>query len=364
MEGHDPPVQTGQHLHQQHQSAAAAPQPPHGMIIQSANSYPTANFSNISPQMINPNSSTMLQNRSFPFNSAVTPSSKPLESLNSSYLEDGSSGLQSSGFNVDPSKKKRGRPRKYSPDAGNTALVLAPTPIPSSVVHGDSSGTPSLEQPAKKNRGRPPSSGKKQLDALGNCGVGFTPHVIFVKAGEDIAAKIMAFSQQGPRTVCILSANGSICNVTLRQSAMSGGTMSYRGQFEIISLTGSFLLSENGGGRVKTGGLSVSLAGADGRVLGGGVAGGLTAATPIQIIVGSFIADGKNAKSMPSVPESRMLSFSAPGLAASPPSQAASSESSDENDDSPSDRAVGGPPLYNNSGRPIHNPYPWHNSAA
>lgn len=37
----------------------------------------------------------------------------------------------------------------------------------------------------------------------------------------------MAFSQQGPRTVCILSANGAICNVTLRQPAMSGGTVTY-----------------------------------------------------------------------------------------------------------------------------------------
>ena len=41
----------------------------------------------------------------------------------------------------------------------------------------------------------------------------------------------MAFSQQGPRTVCILSANGAICNVTLRQPAMSGGTVTYEVPF-------------------------------------------------------------------------------------------------------------------------------------
>ena len=44
---------------------------------------------------------------------------------------------------------------------------------------------------------------------------------------QDIASKVMAFSQQGPRTVCILSANGAICNVTIRQPATSGGTVSY-----------------------------------------------------------------------------------------------------------------------------------------
>lgn len=197
------------------------------------------------------------------------------------------------------------------------------------------------------------------MDALGTGGVGFTPHVIMVKAGEDIASKIMAFSQQGPRTVCILSANGAICNVTLRQPAMSGGTVSYEGRFEIISLSGSFLLSENNGSRSRTGGLSVSLAGSDGRVLGGGVAGMLTAATPVQVIVGSFIADGKksnpnNPKSGPSsAPTSQMLNFGAPVVAASPPSQGGSSDSSDENGGgSPINR---GPGLYSNPGQPLHN---------
>ena len=44
---------------------------------------------------------------------------------------------------------------------------------------------------------------------------------------QDIGSKITTFSQQGPRTVCILSANGAVCNVTLRQPAMTGGTVTY-----------------------------------------------------------------------------------------------------------------------------------------
>lgn len=59
--------------------------------------------------------------------------------------------------------------------------------------------------------------------------------------------------------------------------------MLIQGRFEILSLSGSFLLSENGGQRSRTGGLSVSLSGPDGRVLGGGVAGLLTAASPVQV---------------------------------------------------------------------------------
>ena len=45
--------------------------------------------------------------------------------------------------------------------------------------------------------------------------------------------KIMTFSQQeGSRAICILSANGPISNVTLRQSTTSGGTLTY----EVCSL--------------------------------------------------------------------------------------------------------------------------------
>lgn len=108
-----------------------------------------------------------------------------------------------------------------------------------------------------------------------------------------MAYKIMSFSQNGPRAVCILSASGAISYVTLKQTATSGGTATYEGRFEILSLSGSFMLSDIGGQQSRTGGLSVSLAGSDGRILGGCVAGVLTAASPVQVIVGSFIADGR-----------------------------------------------------------------------
>lgn len=57
----------------------------------------------------------------------------------------------------------------------------------------------------------------------------------------------------------------------------------FQGRFEILSLSGSFMVSENDGQRIRTGGLSVSLSGPDGRVLGGNVAGILVAASPVQV---------------------------------------------------------------------------------
>ncbi|KAL6642249.1 hypothetical protein ACP70R_020430 [Stipagrostis hirtigluma subsp. patula] len=144
-----------------------------------------------------------------------------------------------------------------------------------------------------RRRGRPRGSGRRQILAtLGewyalSAGGSFTPHVIIVGTGEDVAARIMSFSQKGPRSVCILSANGTISNVTMRQPDSSGSTFTYKGRFEILQLMGSFTMAEEG--RRRTGGLSVSLAGPDGRVVGGVVAGMLRAASPIQVIVGSFL---------------------------------------------------------------------------
>ncbi|XP_050385295.1 AT-hook motif nuclear-localized protein 9 [Argentina anserina] len=182
-------------------------------------------------------------------------------------------------------KRKRGRPRKYGPD-GTVSLALSPS---TSLNPGMVASSP------KRGRGRPPGSGKKQqlasLGAMlsGSAGMGFTPHVITIAMGEDIATKIMAFSQQGPRALCVLSANGPVSTVTLRQPSTSGGTVTYEGRFEIICLSGSYLLTESGSSGNRTGGLSVSLASPDGRVVGGGVGGMLIAAGPVQVIVGSFI---------------------------------------------------------------------------
>lgn len=39
--------------------------------------------------------------------------------------------------------------------------------------------------------------------------------------------KVISFSQQGPRAICMLSANGIVSNVTLRQPDSSGGTLTY-----------------------------------------------------------------------------------------------------------------------------------------
>lgn len=271
----------------------------------------------------------------------------------------------------DPVKRKRGRPRKYAP-GGKVPLGLpSPASSPASTGFSLSYTSASMPRPLesssslhveemKKAKSRQAAFGKKhQIDSLGLGGIGFTAHVITVKAGEDVSSKIMSFSHHGPRAMCILSANGAISNVTLRQAATSGGTVTYEGRFEILSLSGSFLQSENSGQRSRTGGLSVSLAGPDGRVMGGGVAGLLTAASPIQVVVGSFIPDSGRKEAQPVRPSDVA---SGPGNLASggmlgpssPTSRGTLSESSGGGPGSPLNQSANG-----NNNQPSLASMPW-----
>ncbi|KAK4758077.1 hypothetical protein SAY87_019378 [Trapa incisa] len=176
-------------------------------------------------------------------------------------------------------KKKRGRPRKYGPDG----VELSPMPISSSI-------------PLWRSKARIKKKHKLHFGSTENpslfVGCNFVPHVITVNPGEDVSTKVMSFSQQGSRAMCVLSANGSISNVTLRSPTSCGGTLTYEGRFEILSLSGSFTPTEGAGTMSRSGGtgMSISLAGPDGRVLGGGLGGLLIAAGPVQVVVGSFLS--------------------------------------------------------------------------
>ncbi|GMH22705.1 hypothetical protein Nepgr_024548 [Nepenthes gracilis] len=198
--------------------------------------------------------------------------------------------MPSGGSLTEPAKRKRGRPRKYAPETGvapgakAVSLGLSPMSSPNSITPAE-----------RRRRGRPPGSGRKQrLATVGewmssSAGIAFTPHVILVTPGEDIAAKILLFSQQRPRAICIMSASGGVSSVTLRQPATSSSTVTYEGNFEILCLSGSYLVAETGGSRNRTGGVNVSLSSRDGGVIGGAVGGRLIASRPVQVVVCSFV---------------------------------------------------------------------------
>ncbi|KAK2643533.1 hypothetical protein Ddye_025296 [Dipteronia dyeriana] len=146
----------------------------------------------------------------------------------------------------------------------------------------------------KHRRGRPKGSGKLQVLASiggyfgGTAGGKFSPHVMIVAAGEDIRAKVFSLCESAQQTVVVLSATGTVSNVVLGPT-ISLAEVSFEGQFEILSLSGSFTHDKMDGKKRVTGMLSISLAKPDGQVFGGAVGGPLIVATaPVQLIVGLF----------------------------------------------------------------------------
>ncbi|CAN1176710.1 AT-hook motif nuclear-localized protein 14 [Linum perenne] len=180
---------------------------------------------------------------------------------------------------VDPVRRKRGRPRKYG--TPEQALAAKRTAAAASSASREKS---SLSFPGFNKKSQ------HYLATPGNTGQGFTPHMIYVAPGEDVALKTNMFMQQSKSETCVLSASGVISSATIRQPTMSGGNLTYEGRFDIISLSGSYIRTELGG---RTGGLSICMSNNDNQIIGGGLSGPLIAASSVQVIVGTFTLDNK-----------------------------------------------------------------------
>ncbi|KAL0371617.1 UNVERIFIED_CONTAM: AT-hook motif nuclear-localized protein 1 [Sesamum calycinum] len=154
------------------------------------------------------------------------------------------SGITVKGDEAPQSYRVEPRVENSSQFGGSTAPPTQAAPVsvapPSSELKKKREG----QETWKQSSGRPVDSFKKkhklEFGSAGRTmsapvGGSFTPHMITVNAGEDIMMKIISFSQQGSRAICILAANGAISNVTLRQPNSSGGTLTY----EVV--IGSFL---------------------------------------------------------------------------------------------------------------------------
>ncbi|KAI7753618.1 hypothetical protein M8C21_000679, partial [Ambrosia artemisiifolia] len=268
------------------------------------------------PSTINNMQQTYTTDETPAYTPMLPPTSSPYNNNNPNCdgvsLGDGESdyALTAAGIDVsggDVVKRKRGRPRKNPTDGCDGPLAMVATAA--------QSGEPNL---GKKSRGRPPGSTKKlQPVASGSPGGGFMPHVVDVKSGEDVLAKLIWLSQNSTRALCILSASGVISNVTLELAATSTGTATYEGQFEILSLSGSFIVPESDNQHSRICGLSVALSGPNGRVLGGNVAGPLTAASPVQVIIGSFVPTSRKPTNERAGSEAEVVNDSANPLSGS-----------------------------------------------
>ncbi|KAJ7561048.1 hypothetical protein O6H91_03G011800 [Diphasiastrum complanatum] len=142
----------------------------------------------------------------------------------------------------------------------------------------------------RKPRGRPPGSKNKPKPPIiitRDAGNAMRPHVLEIARGCDVSETLAAFARRRQRGLCVLGGTGTVANVTLRQLAAPGSSVTFHGRFEILSLSGSFLPPP---APAALAGLTVALAGSQpGQVLGGSVVGQLVAAGPVLVIATSFV---------------------------------------------------------------------------
>ncbi|KAM0000108.1 putative AT-hook motif nuclear-localized protein 15-29 [Helianthus debilis subsp. tardiflorus] len=140
----------------------------------------------------------------------------------------------------------------------------------------------------RRPRGRPPGSKNKPKPPIfvtRDSPNALRSHVMEVASGTDVAESIAQFSRKRQRGVCVMSASGTVMNVTLRQPSAPGSVMTLQGRFEILSLTGAFLPGPAPPGST---GLTIYLAGGQGQVVGGSVVGSLVASGPVMVIAATF----------------------------------------------------------------------------
>ncbi|KAD4583996.1 hypothetical protein R6Q59_037116 [Mikania micrantha] len=145
-----------------------------------------------------------------------------------------------------------------------------------------------IEPSNRRPRGRPPGSKNKPKPPIfvtRDSPNALRSHVMEVASGTDVAESIAQFSRKRQRGVCVMSASGTVMNVTLRQPSAPGSVMTLQGRFEILSLTGAFLPGPAPPGST---GLTIYLAGGQGQVVGGSVVGSLVASGPVMVIAATF----------------------------------------------------------------------------
>ncbi|KAK1376287.1 AT-hook motif nuclear-localized protein [Heracleum sosnowskyi] len=140
----------------------------------------------------------------------------------------------------------------------------------------------------RRPRGRPAGSKNKPKPPIiitRDSANALRSHVMEIANGCDIQESISTFATRRQRGVCILSGNGTVVNVTLKQPAAPGAVITLQGRFEILSLSGSYLPPP---APPAASCLTIYLAGSQGQVVGGSVVGQLIASGPVVIMAASF----------------------------------------------------------------------------
>ncbi|CAL4945511.1 unnamed protein product [Urochloa decumbens] len=170
------------------------------------------------------------------------------------------------------------------------AELIEPAPAPA---------LPAEPVAARKPRGRPPGSKNKPTPpvvVMRESQGAMRPVVLEVAPGCDVLAALAAFARRRRVGVSVLCCRGAVAAVTLRlaTSAATASAVTLHGRFEVLSLSGTVLPSsfeiEAGAAapQPQAQPFSVTLAGAAGQVIGGTLAGEMTAADRVVLVAATF----------------------------------------------------------------------------
>ncbi|CAI0464710.1 unnamed protein product [Linum tenue] len=156
--------------------------------------------------------------------------------------------------------------------------------------HSDEPKEGAIEAATRRPRGRPPGSKNKPKPPIfvtRDSPNALKSHVMEIASGTDITDSLACFARKRQRGVCVLSGNGMVTNVTIKQPSAGAGSppATLPGRFEILSLMGAFLPGPAPPGAT---GLTIYLAAGQGQVVGGSVVGPLIASGPVMVIAATF----------------------------------------------------------------------------
>ncbi|KAL1308784.1 hypothetical protein HN51_050798 [Arachis hypogaea] len=144
----------------------------------------------------------------------------------------------------------------------------------------------------RRPRGRPPGSKNKPKPPLvitREPEPAMSPYILEIPSGNDVVESIASFTRRKNSGLCILSGSGTVSNVTLRQPSNAtspGATVTFHGRFEILSISATFV--PHAPPPPVPSSFSISLAGPQGQIVGGLVAGKLIAAGMVYVVAASF----------------------------------------------------------------------------
>ncbi|KAK6938075.1 PPC domain [Dillenia turbinata] len=181
-----------------------------------------------------------------------------------------------------------------SRSSGGLATALNPTtPATKKMKQTETNDGASIEV-VRRPRGRPPGSKNKPKPPViitrdANEPV-MSPFVLELPGGVDIVDSISRFSRRKNIGLCVLTGSGTVANVTLRQpsTAPHAPTVTFHGRFDILSISATFFPQTTSFSPPIHGGFTISLAGPQGQIVGGAVAGSLLSAGIVYVIAASF----------------------------------------------------------------------------